>query len=74
MYRIVQFFGAAAAFIGVCVIAFAIAAASSNDLATALIAASYGASALLSGAILWCFGAIVGLLTAIRDELFRRPQ
>lgn len=74
MHRIVQFFGAIAALVGACTCAFAVAAATHGDMGAALIAVSYGASALLAGAVLWCFGSIVGLLKAIRDELIRRPQ
>lgn len=71
MHLIVQFFGAAVALAAICALAFSIAAAFNGDAGAALMAAAYGGSALLSGALLWCFGSIVGLLKAIHQQLVK---
>ena len=76
LHELIKFFGGITAFAGAAGVALAVYLKLYPDSAmvgpSALQAAVYGVSVLISGAVLYCLGAVVDHLKAIRD--FQRRQ
>jgi hypothetical protein len=75
MHKFVMWLGGVTAGLGIIVFAFMlIAAMPTHDIAGDFFAISTGGSILLAGAMLYCFGAIVDHLIAIRQAAERQVE